>query len=383
MQKKLKKITCIVMSCVMVMLPIRVNAINTCMIQQDLGDLQILKYNSGGIIYEAESATNLVPIGAEVNEVFLSNSSQILYIDYNVDGVRYVDEYLPEGSTRKNVVDDFVVTTSYKNNITYTNVYSTPYRYSMDMEMITSIKKAIENDTELENIDGILINEIDGKTIITPDIDDVDKINMFSTQTAMENPVSVLYPIENDFPAYNAKNVLSKSAYISALGATRNAYVFETQDYYTTVSADYIPIVRDTTLLGISVAVSWPLSAVSAVLSCFNGLIIADTLVTDILFYTANDTEYWFALEGGVFDTTAENAIVQVCVEQDWGTFQFGLDKNNNPTWIRYSGDYPLPFTQYAAIGDYETIWTNAVIGYNANIELYGVWKWGKGVFGG
>lgn len=256
----------------------------------------------------------------------------------------------------------------------------------MDVETITTIKEAVENNTTLENIDGIIVNEIGEKTIITPDISNVDNaipVNMLSTQAVTEGPVSVLYPIENDFPAYNAQIVLSRSAYISALGASRSAYVFETQDYYATVSANYFPIVRDTTLLGISVAVSWPLSAVSAVLACFNGLIIADTLVSDILFYTTTDTEYWFALEGGVLDTTAENAIVQVCVEQDWGTFHFGLDNNNNPTWIRYSGDYPTPYTQYASIGNYEPILTNAVNGYNSNIELYGVWKWGTGVFGG
>lgn len=105
------------------MLPIQVDAMNSFMTQPDFLNLQISKYNSGGVIYESESATNLVPIGAEINEVFMSSSSNILYVDYNIDGVRYVDEYLPDGRVRNNVVNGSVLTTSYENNITYTNIY--------------------------------------------------------------------------------------------------------------------------------------------------------------------------------------------------------------------------------------------------------------------
>ena len=113
-----------------------------------------------------------------------------------------------------------------------------------------------------------------------------------------------------------------------------------------------------------------------------NVLSVTNTLLVDIIFFTSEDIEYWFAVEGGVYDTTRENAIVRVNMEEEWGTLTYGLDSNNEVEWIRANDDTPEPL-KYQISGNYDPILDAAAEIYNNNLEAYGYWQWGVGNFGG
>lgn|GEM_PF-4396048 len=316
-----------------------------------------------------------MPTGATVNEVYQSFSSHIVYVDYNLNMLRHIDEYLPDGTVRYNTVENGILTTEYEGETQFTSLDFNSYHYSMEQDTVDKLHAAISNGEPIECIEGLNVERINGKTYISS--------SSLSSNNAIQSrsSVSVISDVEDFFPAYNARQVASSWIYIDELGASRPTYAYETQDYYTTVSANYIEFFVDNTLTAITSALSWPSSVVENILLAFNVLSSAKKLISDILFCTDSEIEYWFAVEGGVYDTTEEHAVVHVTEVEDWGTFTYGLNQYDEIEWYRKQNDIPFSYS-YHLTSNYQPILSSAATGYNNIIGMYGYWPWGVGTFG-
>jgi hypothetical protein len=342
----------------------------------DTSDFEVKTTTTAGTIFEPESVMAYLPTGSTINEVYQSFSSHIVYVDYNLNMLRHIDEYLPDGSVRYNTIEDGILTTEYDGETQFTSLDFNSYHYSMEQDTLDELKVAISNGEPIESIEGLNVERINGKTYINS--------SLLSSNNAIQSrsSVSVFSSIEDFFPAYNAHQVASSSFYIDELGAYRSTYAYETQDYYTTVRANYTPFVFGTALTAISSALTLPTSAVEILLLAFDVLSNVQTLLSDIIFYDSSEIEYWFAVEGGVYDTTAEHAVVHVTTVEDWGTFTYGLNSNNEIEWYREQHDIPYSYS-YHLTSNYYPILSSAATGYNNIIGMYGLWPWGVGTFGG
>ena len=54
---------------------------------------------------EIEEANYSIPKEAVLNEGYKSPYTEIVYVDYTLKGVRFIDEYLPDGQVRNTTTD--------------------------------------------------------------------------------------------------------------------------------------------------------------------------------------------------------------------------------------------------------------------------------------
>ena len=322
---------------------------------------------------EIEEANYSIPKEAVLNEGYKSPYTEIVYVDYTLKGVRFIDEYLPDGQVRNTTTDGYLIISNL-NGLVESMPIPEVETYEMDEEIRLQIRDAVENGGDLSKINGITVNTIGNTTII-----EEKPKNSLAAASIDDTTKEAIYPVEDTFPSYNAKKVKSSTKYISSLGVNRVVNVYETQDYYAYIHKDFSKFLVGTTVAAISAAVSWPLSTVEAMLAGFGWLSSAGELLYNILFVTSSDMEYWFAVESGIYDSTKEHAEINVTTDSMWGTFEYGYGRDYQPCWI--ATEVPWPYEETRR-DNYASFVNTAANNYDSVINAYGEWIAGKGEFG-
>ena len=310
-------------------------------------------------------ANRYIPEGANCTDV--SVIGEVVYIDYQLDGVRYLVAYYSNGSVEK-------------------------------------VARAIGGD-DMYSVDSIsnLVEKVDlQETLRTVEISDEEATKRMNEMMQNQMDENAVYPLENDigraskktvYPLpytsvsgtapYKAKIVDSGSVTISAFSGTSYSTsqpyrIYETMSYHSEVTKKTQAFAVGATLTKIATAFIVPsntakawLTAAGVALSSANILQEACEIVDE------NAYTYLGGKECGIYDPTQENAYVETYVTWDEGKIVMTWDYNSstgyrNPTWghsVRSTSLQTANTTVRDAGRD----------AYNGNILTHGEWRWGVG----
>ncbi len=349
----------------------RIGEMELVCIEESNANLKINKVEDGKVFYSTVNANDIfsLPTEAEVNVIAKSTKDDCLYVEYTHGANNIIDVYYPDEESGANIKTSSITTTTSITGETVVNE-------RIEDSIVYKIKNAVENGVPLSAISGISVFTIDGTTHIYPD---------FSAVRTAANYVDIVIPVSESFPAYNANVVLSSSLHYSALNSYRTTRVYETRDYYIHSSTDYSGIFEIGTTVGsiassLMTSVSW----IGAILLSYDLIDVinsAEQITQRMRFKTHEDVEFWFAAEGGVYDTTSASAYVEVRCEEDWGLLSFAMltDNASGTTygWALLPENYPGNWGY-----DKNEFLQDTHDAYNRHIELYGAWTQGIGAFG-
>lgn len=312
-----------------------------------------------------EIAQAYVPEKAHITD--LCTIGNTLYVDYQLNNVRYLIAYYSDGSVQKNIrangSDDVYAIDSRTRTLRHRNVAETRQRISItETEALRRMEEFQKNPKES------------------------------SLSCSLENPNTraskVVYPLSytavSSTAPYKAKNVLTENIYLSSLsGTTYSTYqrctIYETMAYHTEVVRETQPFVKGDTIGDIAAVFLVSSSTMERWLTVagvvFNG--IYDTLTEACQVVEENAYVYQGGKECGIYDPTTENKLVEVY--SLWGqgriTMIWNYDSSTgyrDPTWGHSARSAALLETNSAIRSEGQRI-------YNAQIITYGSWQWGVG----
>ncbi|WP_286335467.1 hypothetical protein [Bacteroides caecimuris] len=312
-----------------------------------------------------EDAGMFIPEGANCTDICRIGS--VLYIDYQLNGARYIVSYYQNGEVEKSVraigEDDFYSVDSRDYVINHFNTME-------DVQTVEISDEEASRRIELMQCEGW-----------TGDLS--YPLNENVSRATIKTVIPVSYKNNPSTAPYKAKIVNSGQVKIDAFtGTSYNVYqpyrIYETMSYHTEVK-------HTTKLFGVNtklteIALQFAVSLVTAKSWLDYALVAYSTLnALEEACEVVSESEYTFfgGKECGIYDPTENKTYVETYASWDTGKIALGWEYNsstgyNNPSWVITARCDSLSTKN-------ETIKENGRTAYNNNISNVGKWKWGPG----
>lgn len=335
-------------------------------------------------IYDNFLFLSFVPENSSIFEVlFYNGKEKYVTISYFLDKSYIVVTYYRDGSIRKTVdnPESNEVISNFNNEYIEIHDKTKTIKVERSAEQLEEIQVMIESNKDIKQI-GQLKNTVvknDGKGTVI-DIQSNDEVSILATKEV--HP----YPSDPLFMKYNAKYLASKTTTSQALAnagynSTLYMKVYETMDYFTTINKEtqYNPANTSVDVL----MVLWKGVSKSTILgwlASYGVGVVSDKITEAINGVKNAEYQFYGGKEGTAYDRTRENAYVEVYSKWGKGNVKLVWDYDSylgyyNPHWAHTYKSSGLE----TPISD---IFFETERNYNANIEVYGVWKWGVGQLG-
>lgn len=306
-----------------------------------------------------------IPMGAECTDV--SVIGEVVYIDYQLEGIRYLVAYYNDGSVKKVARpvggDDMFSINSTSNVVEQVNLE--------EMSRIVEIS----HEEAVRRMNEMIRNQSDQSTVYLLEND----MGRASGKTVYPLP----YTSFSGTAPYKAKIVSSGNVTIGAFSGTSYSTsqpyrVYETMSYHTEVMKKTKVFAIGATLTKIAVAFVVPSNTVKGWLTAAGvALNSANILQEACEIVDENAYTYLGGKECGIYDPTQNNTYVETYATWSEGKITMTWEHNlgtgyDNPTWghsVRSSSLQTANSTVRDAGKD----------AYNGNILTHGEWRWGVG----
>lgn len=340
---------------------------------------------SAGWFFYPEPAQSLIPDGAIIHEVSQSKAVDTIYLSYTLNGVSVSESHLPDGriATSKRIGDTVYYTGP---DGTEDVIQRTEIMVSMNEDKVNEIKAAVEASRDISQIEGIDVIEINGGSIVRMASNDAQAQTSSINTVNNSNSAIRVNALEDSFPPYNA--VIMRQEYLpySSLNASRWTFVYESQGNYIERTCQFTFLEAWSTLSTISEMLSISELLLESFFSAYNLLFqTADGLykiTNDVNYPISAVVDFWFAVEGGVTDTTAEYDVVEVRQDDDWGVYELDVLVNTPESRIHGWSVEINPSGYVHRNDNYSEFISDTQDAYDNIIDIYGSWPWGVGAIG-
>lgn len=310
-------------------------------------------------------ACTYIPTGAKCTDV--SAIGEVVYIDYQLDGIRYLVAYYSDGTVEKVARaiggDDMFSIDSNSNTVEQVNL----------KETLRTVE--ISEEEAARRMNEMIQNQADENAVYLLESD----MGRASGKTIYPYP----YTSDPDTAPYKAKIVSSGNVTISAFSGTpyntlQPYRVYETMSYHTEVLKKTHAFAIGATLTKIATVFTVSANTVKTWLTVAGiALNSANILQEACEIVDENAYIYLGGKECGIYDPTQDKAYVETYATWSEGkiTVTWGYDSStgyDKPTWGHSVRSDSLR-TSNEAVRD------AGKEAYNGNILTHGEWRWGVG----
>ncbi|MDE5818167.1 MAG: hypothetical protein K2I07_02460 [Lachnospiraceae bacterium] len=323
--------------------------------------------NARSIAYNnlQDVADEYIPEGAKCTDV--SVIGEVVYIDYQLDGIRYLIAYYSDGSVEKVARpiggDDMYSVDSIHNSVEHVNL----------KETLRTVEISDEEATRRMN--EMMRNQMD-ENAVYPLENDMGRASGKTVYPLSYTSVSGTAP-------YKAKIVATGDVTISAFSGTSYSTsqpyrVYETMSYHSEVTKKTQAFAVGATLTKIATAFIVPTNTAKAWLTAAGvALSSANTLQEACEVVDENAYTYLGGKECGIYDPTQNNAYVETYSTWSQGKIVMTWDYNSSTGYRNPAWGHSVRSTSLQTANT--TVRDAGRDAYNGNILTHGEWRWGVG----
>lgn len=305
-----------------------------------------------------------IPEGSICTDV--SAIGDVVYIDYRMNGIRYLTAYYSDGTVEKVARaingDDIYSVNNANNKVEHLNVNDNKVVYEI-------------SDTEATQ----RINEMKKTNSCVDSYLAVDRLTRGSGKTVY----ALKYTDNSSTAPYKAKVVQSGTVTIDAFSETdystsQRYRVYETMSYHTQIKKESQKFAIGVTVTKIATIMLVPASAIKIWLTAASvAFSSANILEESCQIVDEHAYKYLGGKEFGIYDPTSCKSYVEAYSTWDYGKISLGWDYDSStgyrsPRWVHTARSDSLKTSNNTIRDEGKDI-------YNNNIVAYDLWKWGKG----